>query len=125
MQEFSYTRYEVDHFDGRKSLHPRSRHLDFKCGKALMATMGTWSASGFRLIAETNLSPFISPNLVAALFPDNHRNLLARRDVVTGLKLWQVFVEVEPDTEVGELPGMLLIATTHSKTYNGLLAGGQ
>jgi hypothetical protein len=72
-----------------------------------------------------NQPPVHELDLVAALFSDNHWNLLARRNVVTGLKLWQVFVEVEANPEVRELVGMIFVAATHLKTYNGLLAWGQ
>jgi hypothetical protein len=40
-----------------------------------------------------------------------------------GLNAGRSFVEIESNPEVGELRGMIFIATTHSKIYNGLLAG--
>jgi hypothetical protein len=55
---------------------------------------------------------------------DSEKKLrLAGRNLQLGLNAGRSFVKIESNPEVGELRGMIFIETTHSKTYNGLLAG--
>jgi len=54
-----------------------------------------------------------------AFVPNDHGNMLAGRDVVTGPEFRQVFVEVEPNAEVGELAGKVVVTATHdARTYS-------
>ncbi len=61
--------------------------------------------------------------LLRPVFSNDHRNLLARCDVVTGPEFRRVFIEVEPNAEVGELAGKVVVTTAHIIKPKGVCGG--